>query len=210
MIMMAFLLMEVVSALSVEQGNFTVQPHCYNGTSGAFFGTQANLTVKNESGTFFVIDDLVNTGPGSFSVNLTNLSAGHCYTLELGCKDEGALANEHSTVCVSWGDDGVLGTLIAIPLVFALVFVVGAFLLQDKVYRPVRTAAFALSFVAFTASMNLAVVFVQRKYGWSDVSSLLVKITTISWVVLGVVLLYLGYAEVRYLIEEKRKKNEEG
>jgi len=89
-------------AFSYSHGeNKTIYPKCVNATSGAFLGTNANLTVRNESGIFYEVDALDNVDTGVFMHHLHNLSLNHCYSLELGCEDTGTWRNEWGTVCVN-------------------------------------------------------------------------------------------------------------
>lgn len=88
-------------ALIIPPDPFTLYPRCVNASSGDLLGSSANLTVYNETGVYYESANVVNTAPGMFEINITNLTIGHCYSLDFSCKDAGTWTRQWSTVCVN-------------------------------------------------------------------------------------------------------------
>jgi len=92
-----------IAAFTYSYGEVkTVYPHCVNATSGALLGTNANITVRNESGGVYDQNlSITNMDTGIFSYTIHNLSDNHCYAFTLGCEDAGTWQTEWATVCVN-------------------------------------------------------------------------------------------------------------
>lgn len=197
------ILVQAASALNIPpRTNITIQPHCYN-ASGTFYGSEANLTVRNESGVYFVNDDITNVGTGAFAINLTNLTAGHCYTLELGCEDAEAVTNEHGTICVDKEEENnMLAAIILLPLLFVALIFLSAFLIDPVEHKLLRLSLMPLSFVGFIISTGYAATSISRIYGWRDVSNSLSDYSV--WALgIGVILtVYLIFCVIKSMMEK--------
>ena len=138
LLLIAFLPL-VAATFSYSYGeNKTIYPRCFNASSGAFYGSNANLTVRNETGIYYIVDDLENVGPGLFKHHVHNLSLDRCYVFDLGCEDPGAWRNEWGVVCVNSSTlaglhtlnqgvadlGGVFGSVIGVFLFVGIAFLV--------------------------------------------------------------------------------------
>lgn len=208
-VLMAVLASGTVAFDIPPRNNVTITPECFNATSGALLGTSANLTVRNQSGIYYVVDSVTNLAPGVFQHNLTNLSTGQCYALDFACEDAGTWTNQYGTLCVQEEEDEtMLAAIMLLPLILAIALALGGALLRADTHNALRVAAFSFSFLAFTVSMNMASVFVDRIYGWGDIAEQLARTSQVMWVVFGVFLLYLVVKAVQGAVEERKTKRE--
>ena len=73
--------------------------YCVNATDGRLLGTNANLTVRNETGEYYNVEALDNVDTGIFKHNITNLTRGHCFSFQLSCLDADTFKTQWGTVC---------------------------------------------------------------------------------------------------------------
>jgi len=160
------LLFPGVSAFEYVYGeNKTIYPHCFNATDGALLGTNANLTIRNETGVFYLVKDLQNEDTGIFSHNLTNLSKGHCYSLDLVCEDADTWISQWATLCVESEDDYMIfAALILAPLIMAFLVIFAAFKLDPDDHFGLQMALLLIGPLAFWSSLHLGTVAVIEFY----------------------------------------------
>lgn len=189
--------------------NYTVFPHCVNYSDGAFMGTKANLTIWNESGIYYRTNP-VNIAPGVFAHNLTNLSEGKCYSLDLNCTDAGAWKNEWATVCVEKEEDKmIVAVLILLPMLFAFLLIAGAKLLDENKHEILRMFMFPLSFVFFFWSGAMGIAALARWWVWDnmqDLISTMMKMAT--WILIIIGIYFISFMIYMAVMEKKKKDDE--
>jgi hypothetical protein len=102
LIIIALVALPLVMAFSYDYGeNKTIYPRCFNATDGELLGTTATLTVRNETGIYYSVSAVENIGAGLFKTHISNLSLGHCYSLDFNCTAAGAWGMQWETICVN-------------------------------------------------------------------------------------------------------------
>jgi len=213
-LLLGFCIFPTAEAFTYTYGeNLTIYPRCVNATSGAFYGVNANLTIRNETGIFYQVDTLPTHGPGLFSHNITNLSENHCYALDLGCEDTGSWQNEWATLCVQDKevDKMVLAVIILLPMLLAFLLILAAFSLSED-HWVLKVFMLLLSPIAFFSSLHFGLVSIIKYFDFPEMQELLGS--TSYWI--GWVLFVLTSYFVLYIIynifkakREKKKDREE-
>jgi len=191
----------------------TIYPHCVNASSGELLGTNANLTVRNETGVFYEVKDLHNIATGVFAHNLTNLSIGHCYTLELICEDDDTWETQWATLCETRaeGENMIIGAIILIPLLLSIIFIIGSAVLGEE-HAALKIGLFLLSIPPFFASLHFGLISVIKFYGFTELQDLIGTTTywigMIFFILLAYFMIYLFYKATHVAAQKKKERLE--
>jgi hypothetical protein len=205
-IMLVVIPLAAASSFTYSEGeNKTFYAHCVNASSGAFFGANANLTVRDESAVVWQVDALENVRSGVWRFSVTNLSVGHCYAFELGCEDEGSWRREWGTICVNqsstakldqdFADFGAVAAIVFGSLLFGLL----AFAFAERF--PLTMYFFVPMSVLFAfLGLGMALASANRVGASTSVINLLTSGMYAMGVVIFVVVVAAGVGGVKYAL----------
>lgn len=194
-LLLLLLLVPLVAAFDYLTGeNKEVYFYCVNASDGVLLGSTAHLKVRNESGVFYVMNDMPSPEAGVFMHNISNLSRGHCYSFQLNCTADDAFNIEWGTLCTETNITtsgasniaSVGGMVVAsglfvylaqyfihIPMLMYGMIILAQVFLSGAIYVGLKWAEAAGAVAAVTGIMNLAF--------WSMIVILVLSATGFFW-----------------------------
>lgn len=145
-----------------------------------------SYNIRNVNGTLIKNDSLTVYSGNIFSL-VFNQSVGH-YVVTL-CDGTTREVN------VGTEDDGMLGTIILLPIILGVIFLVIGFSLSEN-HNLLKLLFYFLSIAGFFGSVNIALYALARFYNWTEL--ILFMSNTVYWV--GAVVFFLIAYFVVYLI----------
>lgn len=194
-----------INGTPITRNNASCYMHLYDERTGVHIVEQRPLTIDDDEYAFLINNTVSNrTGIYSYLVqcNQSALAIGGFVNSQFEVTRTGFATNNGENLVP-------VGVVIALPMLLALLLLVGAATLDGEKHAVLKTAVFLFSVVPFFASMYLGALAIARFYDFTPFGDAISEVVFYTGLVFAVLVAYFLLYVFYLVIQQIRQKKEE-